>query len=178
MAIQRQDNKQTGEATTLKALQISGKALPKPVKKSTAITQVVDKPNVGGRPTSYNPETANYICAELAQGRSLRSVLLDEGMPVGQTVFSWLRTFPEFLEQYARAKEESADSLADDIQDIADKTLRSVYDPQAARVAIDAYKWTASKLKPKKYGDKLDMTTNGKDLPMPILSLDYTNKED
>ncbi len=25
-----------------------------------------------------------------------------------------------------------------------------------------------SKMKPKKYGDKLDMTTNGKDIPQPI----------
>lgn len=91
-------------------------------------------------------------------------------MPEGRTVWKWLNTKPEFVQQYTRAKEEAADALADDIQNIADKTLTGEYEPQASRVAIDAYKWTASKLKPKKYGDKLDMTTNGKDLPSPILS--------
>lgn len=75
------------------------------------------------------------------------------------TVFNWLgdETKKEFLEQYARAKEEAADALADDIQDISDKVLKKEYDPQAARVAMDGKKWIASKLKPKRYGDKLEV---------------------
>ena len=82
-------------------------------------------------------------------------------------------------DKYARAKEDSSDALADDIQDIGDKVLTGEYEANNARVAIDAKKWIASKLKPKKYGDKLDMTTNGKDLPTPILGgLSRTNIND
>lgn len=87
-------------------------------------------------------------------------------MPSVQTVFSWMRKHPEFLEQYARAKEESADALADEILDIADDSTNDTVETedgvrvnheniQRARLRVDTRKWIASKLKPKKYGDKL-----------------------
>ena len=139
---------------------------------SFAITPKAEKPkNKGGRPSLYTQELADEICSRLADGESLRKICRDDAMPEGRTVWKWLRKHEEFVQQYARAKEEAADSLAEDIQNIADKTLSGDYEPQASRVAIDAYKWTASKLKPKKYGDKIDHTTNGKDMPMPIISL-------
>lgn len=137
-----------------------------------------------GRPTDYTEELASRICFELAQGRSLRSVCRDEGMPSGVTFFSWLRTYPEFLKQYETAKQESADAMAEDLLDIADtpvmgeiKTIRpdgSVEIKQDEmlghrRLQVDTRKWLMSKMKPKKYGEKLDMTTNGKDIPAPIL---------
>lgn len=118
----------------------------------------------GGRPTDYTKDLGDLICAELAGGRSLKNICEDEEMPSRQTVYSWLRTHEEFLDNYTRAKDDSADALADDIEDIASKTLKGTYDPQSARVAIDGKKWVASKLKPKKYGDKLDLTTGNEKL--------------
>ncbi len=122
-----------------------------------------------GRPSIYTQELADKICSELATGKSLRHVCGGGEMPSLQTIFTWFRVHKEFLEQYTRAKEASADALADDIQDISDKVLTGQYEANNARVAVDAKKWVASKLKPKRYGDRLDMTTNGKDLPTPIL---------
>jgi hypothetical protein len=122
-----------------------------------------------GRPTDYTPELGDEICAQLSGGESLRRVCAKKNMPSRQTVFTWLRVHEGFLDQYTRAKQETADALADDIEDIAIGVLNKKYDPQAARVAVDAKKWVASKLKPKKYGDKLDLTTDGKELPSPIL---------
>lgn len=100
---------------------------------------------------------------------SLRKVCERDDMPNKITVLRWLRDDKEFCAQYTRAKEDSADSLADDIQDLADDVLKGKYDPQAARVAGDLKKWSASKLKPKKYGDKLDLTSDGEKLPTPLL---------
>ena len=107
-----------------------------------------------GRPTDYSEELANDFCSRIALGNSLRSVVGMDDMPSHQTVYNWLGKYDHFVEQYARAKADSADSRADQIEDIADKVLDGVYDPQAARVAIDAFKWTSGKHKPKKYGDK------------------------
>lgn len=45
---------------------------------------------------------------------------------------------------------------AEEIVIIAD----SCTDPHKARLQIDARKWYASKLAPKKYGDKLDLNAN------------------
>lgn len=120
-----------------------------------------------GRPSTYTPEISVAICARIAEGESLRSVCRDEAMPSMQTVFNWMGKNPDFVEQYTRAKEASADAHADRIADIGEQTLRGKYDPQAARVAIDAMKWTASKLKPRKYGDKLELSGD-KDAPLTV----------
>lgn len=72
-----------------------------------------------------------------------------------------MRVHPEFLDQYTRAKEEGAEAYADKIASVADGALSGEYDPQAARVAMDGYKWTASKLKPKKYGDRQHIEHSG-----------------
>lgn len=122
-----------------------------------------------GRPSDYTKEKGDQICELITEGKSLRTVCKEEGMPSIATIFKWQRDNPEFLNQYTRAKEEQADTNAEELQDISQKVLQGVYDPAAARVAADILKWSSSKLKPKKYGDKIDHTTNGKDLPTPIL---------
>tara|TARA_R110000868_G_C10972546_1_gene770351 strand:- start:14247 stop:14723 length:477 start_codon:yes stop_codon:yes gene_type:complete len=132
----------------------------------------------GGRPTDYTKDKADKICALLAEGLSLRSVCRDENMPSCQTVFSWMRKHPEFLEQYARAKEESADALTDEILDIADDGTNDWMEKesregehvgwqlngehvQRSKLRIDSRKWLASKLKPKKYGDRIHNEHSG-----------------
>lgn len=124
-----------------------------------------------GRPSTFTQDLADRICAELAEGRSLRSVCREDWAPSTQTVFRWLREHQAFRNQYARAKEEAADALADEIIDIADeregKAIMSegeevavVFDATAVarnRLRIDARKWVASKLKPKRYGDRVEL---------------------
>ena len=113
----------------------------------------------GGRPTDYTEDLATEFCSRIALGRSLRSVVQDNDMPCSKTVYNWLGKYEKFVQQYARAKEDSADSRADQIEEIGDKVLSGEYDPAAARVAIDAFKWTSGKHKPKKYGDKQQIET-------------------
>lgn len=133
--------------------------------------------HAGGRPPIYTKELAELLCEFLAQGMSLRSACKEKGMPAVRTVFGWMRDHPEFLPLYARAKEEAADAMAEEINDIADDALTeaSKGDPKSsnARVAamklrIDTRRWYMAKFKPKKYGDKIDVTSDGKALPTPI----------
>tara|TARA_R110000850_G_scaffold150588_1_gene273384 strand:+ start:68 stop:514 length:447 start_codon:yes stop_codon:yes gene_type:complete len=118
------------------------------------------------RPSDYTPELGDLICSELADGKSMRAVCLPDEMPDKATVFRWIRTKEGFRDQYARAKEESADALTDEMLDIADDSnldytktdedgakLNSE-NIQRSRLRIDTRKWLASKLKPKKFGDK------------------------
>ncbi len=115
-----------------------------------------------GRPSKYTEELANFICSEIAEGKSLRSIIRDnEHVPSMVTIFNWLGNHESFVNQYTRAKDQSAEALADDIQDIARRTLNGEFEANSARVALDAYKWTAAKLKPKTYGDKVDVTSGG-----------------
>lgn len=127
--------------------------------------------NTGGRPSIFTQELADELCAQLAEGRSLRSVCQADHMPSKATVFNWMRTHKGFLDQYTRAKQEAADALFDEIQDIADdgtndwmEKLDSEGQPigwqlngehvQRSKLRIDARKWMASKMKPKVYGDR------------------------
>lgn len=107
---------------------------------------------MAGRPTIYSPELAAEICRRLAEGMSLRSVCKADDMPDASSVFLWIQVHEEFSKQYARAKEESADAMSEDMLEIADNEAGDV---QRDKLKIDTRKWLASKLKPKKYGDKL-----------------------
>ena len=120
----------------------------------------------GGRPTKYTQELTDIICQRLSEGQSLRTVCKDDDLPCAATVFCWMRTKPEFLEQYEKAKEESADALVEDMLDIADFQADIGNEGTAvgvahARLRVDTRKWAASKLKPKKYGDKIQAEHSG-----------------
>jgi hypothetical protein len=125
-----------------------------------------------GRPSDYNVEIADAICERLAEGESLRSICADEGMPSKAAVFRWLGKHKAFSDQYARAREEQAEAFADEMVAISDEqettvkdadggTTMVVFDSTAVarnRLRVDTRKWVASKLKPKKYGDRMDST--------------------
>jgi len=93
-------------------------------------------------------------------------------MPDRTVIYDWLLRHPEFANQYARAREEQADTLADEIIAIADEQpeIIAVTDKKTGALIehkldgaflqwqknrIEARKWTAMKLKPKKYGDRV-----------------------
>ncbi len=132
-----------------------------------------------GRPSEFTQETANQICERLADGESLRSICEAESMPGKTTIFRWLNAFPDFRNQYARAREVQADALFDDILTIADDGQNDWMEKRNAdgenigwmengealrrsQLRIEARKWMAGKLRPKVYGDKLDIDLNNK----------------
>lgn len=130
-----------------------------------------------GRPSIYTPELGDLICERLMDGESLRSICSDQGMPTKTTVFRWLQADEAFRDLYTRAREEQAEAMADEIVGIADEvctTVRTdkhgtkdddgdgntevIFDATAVarnRLRVDARKWVAAKLKPRKYGDRI-----------------------
>lgn len=118
-----------------------------------------------GRPTDYTEELANEICRRIADGESLKKITDEQGMPSRTSVHAWLIARPDFLDKYEASREMQADVYADEMDEIAHDTKLDV---QRARLIIDTRKWTASKLKPKKYGEKIDMTSGGEKVT-PIL---------
>ena len=95
-------------------------------------------------------------------------------MPDRTTIYDWLMKHEGFANQYTRAREEQADTYADEIIAIADEQpeIIAVVDKKTGALIehkldgaflqwqknrIEARKWTAMKLKPKKYGDKVQV---------------------
>lgn len=113
------------------------------------------------------------ICDRMIGGASLRAICADSTMPSMSTVSRWLAEDTDqahaFREQYARAREAQADVIFDEIIEIADDGTNDFVDRmrqdggttaafdaehvQRSRLRVDARKWVASKLAPKKYGD-------------------------
>lgn len=126
-------------------------------------------------PTKFTEARFNAICEILSStNRGLKSACLDNGICT-VTFYKWIKENQNLLNIYARARELQAEILADEIVSIADtpqigsktrETKDGVFKEtgdmvEHRRLQIDARKWTASKLAPKKYGDKVDVTTGG-----------------
>lgn len=109
------------------------------------------EPKKMGRPTLYSTEMADRICTEISEGKSLTDVCAAPDMPARLTIYRWMREYEDFGNAYARAREERADLLAEEILTIADTAT----DANLARLRVDSRKWAASKLNPKTYGDKM-----------------------
>lgn len=144
-----------------------------------------------GRPTIYSKGLAEKICSRLAEGQSLRVICLDENMPNASTVHAWvLEDKRGFSKQYARARDIQAEVMFDEILEIADDGSNdlmtitkgdlsyNVEDREVtnrSRLRVDSRKWYLSKVLPKKFGDKIDLTSDGKPLPTPIYGGQSTN---
>jgi hypothetical protein len=131
-----------------------------------------------GRPTKYSQELADQICEKIAtSNKGLRTICKELDITT-MSVLRWLadEDKKEFCVQYARAKEQQADFLAEEILEIADDSsndtkiitrgretieVENTEWTSRSKLRVDARKWIASKLKPKKYGDKMDVTTDG-----------------
>lgn len=117
-----------------------------------------------GRPSSYSEDLANLILDRLEAGESLTDICAEPGMPSMRTVLRWAAEHAGFCHEYSRAREAQAERMDDSIQKEAEATTPE--NAHAQRVKIDALKWRAAKMAPKKFGDKVQHT--GADGESPI----------
>jgi hypothetical protein len=109
-------------------------------------------PRPVGRPSTYSRRLAGQICDRLADGTPLTVICRAADMPDARTVRRWQHKHPEFCPLILRSREWAADALADQILLIAENLKGDV---ARDRVRIAARMWLASKLGPKRYGDKV-----------------------
>lgn len=139
-----------------------------------------------GRPSTYSDDVADYILAEMVEGRSLRSICAKDagkGVPTKKTVQNWLRTHPEFMERYRAAQLERAEGYIEEIMDIADdgsNDWMQANDPdnpgfklngehiQRSRLRVDTRKWIAAKMHPNKFGEKISVGGDATGSPIRI----------
>jgi hypothetical protein len=164
---------------------MSKKQTSKPVKKPVVKKQ--NKQATDNRP-KFSIEVFDSICEAL----STSSIGLNKSCKnhsVSPTSFyAWIKEDSELLNKYTRARENQADFMADEIIEIADDksgdnistengTIANNEFINRSRLRVEARKWIAAKLKPKKYGDKLDVTTDGEKVNQPII-IDWSKDGD
>ena len=118
----------------------------------------------------------DVVCERIATStRSIVTILAEPhdgyDLPTYTTIKRWLVANEIICSQYTRAKEDQADFMAEEMIEIADDSRNDFMEKvnasgeayivgdqemvSRARLRLDTRKWLASKLKPKKYGDKL-----------------------
>lgn len=114
------------------------------------------------------------ICARTADCIPMRTIAAEIGVS-WHALSDYINASDERREQYARAREAQADKFAEDIIHISDDGSRDTYIDEngntrtdqeviaRSRLRVDARKWLASKMAPKKYGDKLSAEITGAD---------------
>ena len=148
--------------------------------KNKSKTKKIKAPKIMGRPKSYSEKIAAYICEQLMCGRSLTSICKLNGMPSIATIYNWLSPKSkchnkEFLESYIVARELQADTLADQVVDIADDGRNDTYtkvnsrtgeletvvdydNVRRSRLRVDALRWKAAHLLPRKYSKRMQVS--------------------
>lgn len=141
---------------------------------------------MAGQPTKYNQETAYKICERIATSSNSLRVICAE-FKISYTTFkNWLRENEEFVAQYARAKEDQADFLGEEMIDIADDNTQDIKKimkggeiieiedtevTNRSKLRVETRKWLMGKLKPKKYGDKIQTEHSGSVEIKPITGM-------
>ena len=127
-----------------------------------------------GRPSKYTPEIAQEVFHRISTGEPLLQICADERMPQRQTFYDWLARDDSLSVQFARAREEGCEAMADETLVIADERpeINPIIDSKTGEVIrIDlssAYiAWQRNRIEtrlkllacwsPAKYGTKVQM---------------------
>ena len=120
----------------------------------------------------------------------MRSICMDESMPEKSTVLLWVVTGREiegtgrpFSDQYHEAREAAGYSHADEALDMRSMVYSGEIEPNAAKVILDALKWGAERMAPKKHSQRqeIDHTTNGESMQpttVELVSAESSNDEE
>lgn len=119
------------------------------------------------------------ILLRVIDGEGIAQITRDPAMPSKAIVFRWLAANEAFRQAYEIAAKLRGEHMFEQALDIAnaepprvivqtgENTTESRVDPgavQHAKLKVDTLKWAAAKLNPKKYGDKIDVTSGGEQL--------------
>jgi len=116
-----------------------------------------------GRPRVHDrPVVLAAVCERIMAGELIEDAAKAEGVNAA-TIRKWVTADPSTLgTMYAQAREASADALEQKAILVAEMATNETV--QQSRLMVDTYKWAAAKRHPKRYGDKLDVTSEGKGL--------------
>lgn len=108
--------------------------------------------------TKKTPEIIDRFLDEIRNGRSAAMACKQPGMPHSKTICAWMRDDAAFAAQYEKAKEERGNYYGELVAEISLAGLQGKYkDSGMLRAAIDGLKWSAARMAPKAYGDRMQV---------------------
>jgi hypothetical protein len=104
-------------------------------------------------------DLVNKIVDGIIDGKSVRQICAEDGMPDNRTVQRWIANNADFAAKCARARELQADNIFEDMQEVAD--YGNPDDVQRAKLRVSTMQWRAAKLAPKRYGERVQTEHSG-----------------
>jgi hypothetical protein len=151
------------------------------------------KPKAAAKPRPSKYENKADICVLVFSGMrgGLSAFKACEAAGVPHSTFmEWLKVDADLADSYARAREDLIERIANETMAIADQAFTEIdeqalnakgepvvvkkkvpVDVQRAKLQVDTRKWLLSKLAPKKYGEKLELTGDP-DRPLAIQKIE------
>jgi hypothetical protein len=100
----------------------------------------------------YSKKVTRAICKRIARGDVWYRIANTDGLPSYDSLYTWLRKYPDFAADYAQAREMAADLRADKVLMVAEEATAETV--QRDRLRVGALQWHAGKASPRKYGTK------------------------
>lgn len=130
----------------------------------------------------------NQVCGRILSGEAVRNIMKDSELPDFSTLLEWVSVDEVKSKQYSRAMELRGELLFEEMIDICDDGSNDWMERfnregevvgwqvngehvQRSKLRVDTRKWYLSKLNPKKFGDKTDLTSGGEKLQTTIIHL-------
>lgn len=133
-----------------------------------------------GRPSKFTDAVWQRILDEVASGKSVREVCLDKAMPATRSVWKWMHLDPDLREQFDRAKAEQLEDVMDQLLALCDDLPDNPDPGQVAKrkLQVNTRQWVASKLLPKKYGERVqqDVTVSVDHESVLLKAIERLNK--
>ena len=116
----------------------------------------------GRRPRKAHDRAAVMaaVCERVSKGALVKDACKELGVDV-TTVWRWTEDDDELRKAYARAREDQANSLAEEAMRIADEECKTSDEVARNRLRVDTRKWFVSKIAPRTYGDRTQHEVTG-----------------
>lgn len=152
-------------------------------KKPKTVKNEKPKAKRRGDGSLYSEALIDRMCSEIETSeKGLHAICKNPDYPSVSLFMRWLSDgkHPFAVERYTRAKQLQAEymeeqllKIADDSSEDAIMTEKGIIENKEfvnrSRLRVDTRKWLMAKLMPKKYGDKLDVTSDGKQINQAVV---------
>lgn len=117
------------------------------------------------RLTEYDYDLCIEICELIANGQNIINALeSNPKFPAWPTFRRWKRDNEELRTLYINSMQDKAEALENEMDDYRSMLLAKEIDASTYNTLVQTLKWKMAKFYPKMFGDKIDHTTNGKDI--------------
>ena len=140
-------------------------------------TKKATKPDKATKPERDKDAICQAVLQGMRNGLSAFKSCQEAGVP--QSTFNrWVDADAKLAEDYAHAREDLIERIANEVMELADSDVPGTGDGkrdwqaiQQRKLQVDSRKWLLSKLAPKKYGDRLELAGD-KENPLQVQTID------